>query len=56
MKKKHKFEIIDGLKNAISRSRELANGDDLILITGSLFTVGEALTVLDSDNYPKEEV
>ena len=35
------YVIVD-LKNAIDKARELAGLDDLIVITGSLFTIGEA--------------
>jgi dihydrofolate synthase/folylpolyglutamate synthase len=39
-------EIIEDIKEAIIRAKELADLDDLILITGSLYTVAEARKVL----------
>ena len=35
------YVIVD-LKAAVAKARELAGSDDLIVITGSLFTIGEA--------------
>jgi len=55
-KKVHKYEIINNLERAIARAKQRASENDMILITGSLFTVGEALSILDPNNYPKEEV
>ncbi len=54
-KKVHKYEIINNLERAIVRAEHIANENDMILITGSLFTVGEALSILDPINYPTEE-
>jgi dihydrofolate synthase / folylpolyglutamate synthase len=34
--------VIADLAEAIAKARELAGPDDLIVITGSLFTIGEA--------------
>ena len=39
-------EVIQPLQAALDRAREMARGDDLIVVTGSLFTVGEALSLL----------
>ncbi|MBW2027962.1 MAG: bifunctional folylpolyglutamate synthase/dihydrofolate synthase [Deltaproteobacteria bacterium] len=36
-------EVVPVIARAIDRARELANPRDLVLITGSLFTVGEAM-------------
>ncbi len=44
------------LSAAIDRARNLANKGDLILITGSLFTVGEAKSYLDPINCPSEDI
>jgi dihydrofolate synthase/folylpolyglutamate synthase len=41
---------------AIDRARNLADKEDLILITGSLYTVGEAKSYLDPENYPTEDI
>ncbi len=35
-------EVIDDLPTAIEKAKSLAQADDLIVITGSLFTIGEA--------------
>jgi dihydrofolate synthase/folylpolyglutamate synthase len=40
-------DVIRNIPDAINRAREMARPKDLILITGSLFTVGEALSYLD---------
>lgn len=37
-----KAEVIEDLKQAIDRGLSLTHGDDLLCITGSLYTVGEA--------------
>jgi dihydrofolate synthase / folylpolyglutamate synthase len=44
-------EVVDALPAAIDRAKTMASPRDLILITGSLFTVGEALTILDPAKY-----
>ncbi len=49
-------EVIPELLKAIERAKEIALPDDIILITGSLFTVGEALTHLDPDHYKPDGV
>ncbi|MBW2076733.1 MAG: bifunctional folylpolyglutamate synthase/dihydrofolate synthase [Deltaproteobacteria bacterium] len=47
-------EVRVPLSAAIERARNLAGERDLILITGSLFTVGEAKSCLDPTRYPRE--
>jgi dihydrofolate synthase/folylpolyglutamate synthase len=49
-------EVVCPLKDAIARARELAGPDDMILICGSLFTVGEAMTCLDPTRYGADEI
>jgi dihydrofolate synthase/folylpolyglutamate synthase len=44
-------EVIPSIPKAIARARAMARSGDMILITGSLFTVGEALTYLDPEKY-----
>jgi len=39
------------LTDALTRARKIANPKDLILVCGSLFTVGEALTYFDPETY-----
>lgn len=46
-----KGEVIPTLPEAINKAIHMADPDDLVLITGSLFTVGEALTYFEPDNY-----
>jgi dihydrofolate synthase/folylpolyglutamate synthase len=46
-----RVEVIEDLKAAIKRGRTLAKGEDLLCITGSLYTVGEARAYF----YPKGE-
>jgi len=49
-------EVQFPLSTAIERARDLAGKKDLILITGSLFTVGEAKSYLDPIHYPREDI
>lgn len=44
------------IKAAIDRAVNLADKRDLILVTGSLFTVGEAKSCLDPVRYPSEDI
>jgi len=44
-------EIAPLLSQAIDRAREMARPEDMILICGSLFTVGEAMTYFDPEGY-----
>jgi len=44
-------EEVHTLSGAIEKARGMASSRDLILITGSLFTVGEALSLLDPVKY-----
>jgi len=49
-------EVHVPLSSAIERARTMAGKGDLIVITGSLFTVGEAKSYLDPIHYPREDV
>ena len=49
-------EVQFPLSTAIERARDLAGKKDLILITGSLFTVGEAKSYFDPIHYPREDI
>ena len=42
-------EVIQVLTQALDRARQMAEPRDLIVVTGSLFTVGEALTYFDPE-------
>jgi dihydrofolate synthase/folylpolyglutamate synthase len=44
------------ISNAIARAKEIAGPRDMILITGSLFTVGEALTYFDPVKYKPDGI
>lgn len=44
-------ETAPALPHALNRAKELATSEDLILVCGSLFTVGEALTYFDPEKY-----
>ena len=49
-------EAVRSLAGAIKKAKAMASSRDLILITGSLFTVGEALTILDPIRYSTDPV
>jgi dihydrofolate synthase/folylpolyglutamate synthase len=49
-------EVHFPLSKAIERARDLADKKDLVLITGSLFTVGEAKSYFDPIRYPREDI
>ena len=49
-------EICPTVPGAIDRARSLAGKRDLILITGSLYVVGEAKSYLDAARYPREDI
>ncbi len=51
-----KAEIIRALPKAINRAKKIAEKSDMILVTGSLFTVGEALTAIDPLKYKSDGV
>jgi dihydrofolate synthase / folylpolyglutamate synthase len=49
-------ETSRGLPEALKRARDMAGPDDLILVTGSLFTVGEAMACLDPGRYRPDKI
>jgi dihydrofolate synthase/folylpolyglutamate synthase len=49
-------EVNLSLSAAIERARDIADERDLILITGSLFTVGEAKSYIDPQRHPAENI
>jgi len=49
-------EVCLSIPVAIDRARNVAGKRDLILITGSLYTVGEAKSYFDPVRYPIEEI
>lgn len=48
-------EIVPALFPALDRAGNLANPSDVIVVCGSLFTVGEALSYFDPEKYNPEE-
>jgi dihydrofolate synthase/folylpolyglutamate synthase len=49
-------DAVPVISNAIARAKEIAGPRDMILITGSLFTVGEALTYFDPVKYKADDI
>jgi dihydrofolate synthase / folylpolyglutamate synthase len=49
-----KGEAAGNLSDAIKKAKKMASPRDLILITGSLFTVGAALTLLEPERYSQD--
>jgi dihydrofolate synthase/folylpolyglutamate synthase len=49
-------EAFPVISKAIERAKEMAEPQDMILITGSLFTIGEALTYFDPVKYRPDDV
>jgi dihydrofolate synthase / folylpolyglutamate synthase len=39
-------EVVDGVRRAVERARSLAGGDAVVVITGSIYLVGEAMRTL----------
>jgi dihydrofolate synthase/folylpolyglutamate synthase len=49
-------EAVPVISKAIERAKEMAKPQDMILITGSLFTIGEALTYFDPVKYKPDGI
>lgn len=49
-------EIAPGIPVALDMAREMAGPTDMILVTGSLFTVGEAMTYFDPEKYRPDPI
>ena len=49
-------EIQPTLAKAIEKAKRMADRKDLILVTGSLFTVGEAMAILDPEKYKPDSI
>ena len=49
-------EMIHALARAVDRAREIANPKDLIIVCGSLFTVGEAMRYLIPESYGQDDL
>lgn len=48
--------IIPVISKALSRAEKMADSGDMILVCGSLFTVGEALTYFDPEKYKPDDI
>jgi dihydrofolate synthase/folylpolyglutamate synthase len=44
------------LAKALERAKQMAGREDLILVTGSLFTVGETMAILDPETYKPDSI
>jgi dihydrofolate synthase / folylpolyglutamate synthase len=49
-------EIRQDLSGALDRARKLADPTDMVVVCGSLFTIGEALPYFDPERYKKDEL
>lgn len=49
-------EVVPHLTDAIEKAKQIAGPNDLILICGSLFTVGEAMAHLDPERYLPDDL
>jgi dihydrofolate synthase/folylpolyglutamate synthase len=49
-------EVVPAISTALDMVKEMAGPKDVILISGSLFTVGEALTYFDPEKYPPDDM
>jgi dihydrofolate synthase/folylpolyglutamate synthase len=49
-------ECVHALPDALDRAKRLAGPGDMILVCGSLFTVGEAMTCLDPETYQPDKI
>jgi len=49
-------EVCSNLAEALKRATDMAGPDDLVLVTGSLFTVGEAMACLEPENYRPDNI
>ncbi len=48
--------VVQALTQALDMAREMADPQDLIVVAGSLFTVGETLTYFDPEVYRQDVV
>jgi dihydrofolate synthase/folylpolyglutamate synthase len=48
-------EVVQLLSEALDKAREMADPRDLIVVSGSLFTVGEAMACFDPEKYRLDE-
>jgi dihydrofolate synthase/folylpolyglutamate synthase len=53
---KKRGEIVTPMSEALEKARRIAGPEDVILVTGSLFTVGEAIACLDPEQYQPDNL
>jgi len=51
-----KGKIVPKICDALDMARKMADPTDMILVSGSLFTVGEAMTYFDPEKYRREDI
>jgi dihydrofolate synthase/folylpolyglutamate synthase len=49
-------EIVPAISTALDMAKEMAGPKDVILVSGSLFTVGEAMTYFDPEKYRPDDI
>ena len=49
-------KIVPEICDALDMARDMADPTDMILVSGSLFTVGEAMTYFDPDKYRPDDI
>ena len=49
-------EKVDQITKALDRAKKMADPDDLIVVCGSLFTVGEALAHIEPEAYEPDQL
>lgn len=49
-------EIVPALSDALDMAKKMAGPKDVILVSGSLFTVGEAMTYFDPEKYRPDDI
>jgi dihydrofolate synthase/folylpolyglutamate synthase len=49
-------EVQPSVARALHKAKKMADPEDMILVTGSLFTVGEALSIVDPETYRPDGV
>jgi len=49
-------EIVPVISEALEKAKEMVSPEDMILVCGSLFTVGEAMTYFDPEKYKPDQI
>jgi len=53
---KKRGQIVTPISEALETAKRLAGPRDMVLVTGSLFTVGEAMAALDPEQYKPDNL